>query len=239
MKLSDVWNNAEHPLVEAYVFTDYTPGTEPELMRDDWWTDNDFTTTINPLMRIRGASREVLTYIEENDLEMDAYDMIPVITMQTLLANRYKYQHLWKLNNAEYEPLYNLDVTNKTTFDWSMNRNGEDKNVRSGEDKNVASGSDTTSNSTTTYDSTADHATDKSSISHGRTDTRTYTNLEDKRTYTNLKDAKSGTETIQRYGNQGVTMATQMAEAEMIWSDKLKFIEIVVDDLLNAISYLW
>ena len=160
--------------------------------------------------------------IEDNALGIPADAMINTVTAQTILDNRYKYQHLWKLNQETYDPLWNVDGKTITSYDWDMNRTGEDKNV--------ASGTDTTSNSTTTYDSATDHATDKSGTTYGRTDTRTYTNL---------KDKKSGTETVTRQGNIGVTMATQLAEAELNWAGKLKFLQIVADDILNAISYIW
>jgi hypothetical protein len=140
--------------------------------------------------------------------------------------------------------------------DWDMTRTGKDEVTRSGEDKNVktgnqanaATGTDTQTNSTTTYDSSLDHKTDKSEFLNGRTDTltfnsvtdtRTYTALKDSREYTNLKDKKGGTETVTRQGNIGVTSTTQLENEEMDWAERLRLIELICSDIAGAISYLW
>lgn len=246
----------------------YTPGITVagaylEMRRNDtsWfpavWGQDDWAawchTWINSYVMIRYGAREIMEHLIGDTL-LDTINNIHNETYMMALNNQYKYNHLYDLFLADYEPLWNVDGTTKTTFDWDMNRTGKDEVTRSGEDKNVRSGNqanavtgtDTTTNSTTTYDSSSDHTTDKSALLHGRTDTltfnsvtdtRTYTNLKDSREYTNLKDKKSGTETVTRTGNIGVTKATELAADALEWARRFKLPEIIACDIVGAISY--
>lgn len=217
----------------------------------EWWTDfvNPNAEKIKEYMRLWEGNRELMETITDQEWDSGLGPVWPAGSWEAvsiwtdkyidamLSRNAYKYKRLYDLYLADFNPLWNVEGEEKITFDWNMNRTGKDTNTRSGEDKNVASGTDTSTNSTTTYDSSLDHPTDKNTLQHGRTDTRTYTNLKDEREYTNLKDTKSGTETKTRGGNIGVTKSTELAEDALNWAGMFKFIEIIAQDAANEISY--
>ncbi len=259
MTLKEYWS-AYGP---SYAIGTAAYGAFLEMLRNDttWrppiWGTDDWATWcadwINSYIWKRYGSREIMEHLI-GDRFADTISNIHNETYFMALNNRYKYKHLYDLDQADFEPLWNVDGTTKTTFDWDMNRTGKDELTRSGEDKNVRSGNqanattgtDTTTNSTTTYDSASDHTTDKSALLHGRTDTltfnsvtdtRTYTALKDSREYTNLKDKKSGTETVERTGNIGVTKATELAADALDWAGRFKLPEIIACDIVGAISY--
>lgn len=242
--LNTIFLQTEDPLDPSWV--------PPIYGSDDWFTwCKGF---INEYIYHEYPDRELFNRIEDAGGSIAKLLRVREATHWLCVRNQYKYKHLYDLFLADYEPLWNVDGTTKTTYDWDMNRTGKDELTRSGEDKNVRSGNqanavtgtDTTTNSTTTYDSSSDHTTDKSALLHGRTDTltfnsvtdtRTYTNLKDSREYTNLKDKKSGTETVERSGNIGITKATELAADALDWAGKFKLPEIIACDIVGAISY--
>jgi hypothetical protein len=242
----------------------WTP--DNEYASDDWWTA--YRNKLRAYLDDLQGDREILESIMKKDWVTGLGPVHPAGSWEAVehwvdkrinmlfVVNAYKYRHLYQLQTADYNPLWNVDGTTKTTFDWDMTRTGKDEVTRSGEDKNVktgnqanaATGTDTQTNSTTTYDSSLDHKTDKSEFLNGRTDTltfnsvtdtRTYTALKDSREYTNLKDKKGGTETVTRQGNIGVTSTTQLENEEMDWAERLRLIELICSDIAGAISYLW
>lgn len=239
------------------VFLQCTDPTDPSWVPPIYGSDDWFTwckSWINQYIFSEYADRELFGRIEDADGSIAKLLKVRDATHWLCIRNQYKYRHLYDLFLAEFEPLWNVDGTTKTTFAWGMTRNGkdvltrsgEDKNVRSGNQANAVTGTDTTTNSTTTYDSSADHPTDKSALAHGRTDTltfnsvtdtRTYTNLKDSREYTNLKDIKDGTETVERSGNIGVTKATDLAADALDWAGRFKLPDIIACDIVGVISY--
>lgn len=218
-----------------HFYNDAIPiSTDPIYSSMEWWTDfvGPYRQKIKEQLMLWHGPRELMEIYTDRQYVTGLGPVYPAGSWSAILIwvdtyinallcrNAYKYKRLYDLYMEDFNPLWNVDGTVKTTFDWNMNR--------SGEDKNVASGTDTTSSSTTTYDSTADHATDKSGTNYGRTDTRTYTNL---------KDAKSGTETVARTGNIGVTKSTELAMDALKWSGMFKFLEILTSDMANELSY--
>lgn len=260
MTLKEYWEQYAAPYTPdpaaAGAYLEMIRPSEPDWHPPYWGTDDWAiwcTNWINTYVYTMYGDRELFDYLIK-DTFIQTITAVHNATYYMALNNQYKYKHLYDLFEAEFEPLWNVDGTTKTTFDWDMNRTGKDELTRSGEDKNVRSGNqanavtgtDTTTNSTTTYDSSSDHTTDKSALLHGRTDTltfnsvtdtRTYTALKDSREYTNLKDKKSGTETVERTGNIGVTKATELAADALDWAGRFKLPEIIACDIVGAISY--
>lgn len=181
---------------------------------NDIRTDNQFYNSKPWFHMIRGsflrflrmwyARREILDDLETVQDVLEAIDLC-------FMSNTWKYDHLYSIYVAEYNPIWNYEgsETRTTDRDLSEQHTGEDVTATTGSDETARTGSDATTttggykdqqagklqNDRTTFDSDVGYNTD------GSTDTRST-----ERTYNQLKDTtnyNSGTETT--YGKTDTT----------------------------------
>ena len=139
----------------------------------------------------------------------------------------------------------------------TMAKTGYDDNVQSGNIKEQNGGALTSGR--TTFDSGSFLDTDKETDS--RDTTTTYNNKSDKMTYnstdthsfnnrndetdygrvdTRTDDLHEHEEIMHiRGGNIGVTMTTQLEADELKWVKSFNFIQTLISDIANHISYVW
>lgn len=244
--------------------------------------------------------------------DLETLDDVKAAVDDLLVFNRYKYDHLWKLYVAEYNPLWNVDGTEKTirervntgtqenalsgkdsleylgsekdshTGHDDVTKSGSEVRARTGHDDVTQTGSITDSNSgnitssRTTFDSSTFADTDKDTDSrsttktfnskkdqtnYNSTDTTSFTARKDETAYssdmthsfTGRKDettfGKKDTRTDNlteheeithiRGGNIGVTMTTQLETDEVNFVNSFHFLQTIVSDIANHISYIW
>lgn len=244
--------------------------------------------------------------------DLETLDDVKAAVDDLLVFNRYKYDHLWKLYVAEYNPLWNVDGTEKTirervntgtqenalsgkdsleylgsekdshTGHDDVTKSGSESRARTGHDDVTQTGSITDSNSgnvtssRTTFDSSTFADTDKDTdtrsttttfnnkkdqTNYNSTDTTSFTARKDETAYnsdmthsfTGRKDettyGKKDTRTDNlneheeithiRGGNIGVTMTTQLETDELKFVDTFHFLQTIVSDIANHISYVW
>ena len=274
---------------------------------DDWFLHTH--ARLDSLLSRLEGKREIF----EDMLEYTGHNEDPTRTLPGLVGavdalfelNCYRYRHLWSLYVAEYNPLWNVDGTEKTT---RIRKNtGTQENKASGSDSIEYKGSEATTRSgsesmspegaeiretegsiteaasggptesRTTFDSSTFYGTNKTEdttkreTTYGkdsgggskpykettsyddRTDTKTYNDVKDERSFDHREDkttfGKTDTrtdnltenETVihERGGNIGVTMTTQLEEGELNFAFMFRFMDDLVSDIANAISYLW
>lgn len=181
---------------------------------NDIRTDNQFYNSKLWFQMIRGSflrflrmwhgKREVLDMLETVDDVKEAIDLC-------FMSNAWKYDHLYSIYIAEYNPIWNYEGEEVRTFhrDLGEDKIGEDSISTTGSDTVERSGDDsvTTTGSykdqqggklqqdRTTFDSDTAYSTD------GSTDTRNT-----QRTYTDLKDQTDyNSETETTYGKTETT----------------------------------
>ena len=271
---------------------------------DDWFVNT--AQHLDRLLSSTQGKRELFDdYTEDHAEIVDAIDDL-------FLFNAYKYRHLWTLYVAEYNPLWNVDGSEKIIRDRTNTGTQEDKlsgndtleylgtmkDSHTGHDDLTKSGSESLArtghddvtqtgnikeenggnitSARTTFDSGTFLDTDKDSdtrsttttfnskkdqTNYNSTDTTTFTSRKDEQSYlsdmtrsfTNRQDkttfGKTNTRTDNlaeheveehiRGGNIGVTMTTQLEEAEYKWAMMFKFLNIIVSDIANHIAYIW
>lgn len=211
--------------------------------------------------------------------DLETLDDVKAAIDDLLVFNRYKYDHLWKLYVAEYNPLWNVDGSEKTIRERvntgtqenalsgkdSLEYLGSEKDSHSGHDDVTQTGSIKDENggnltsSRTTFDSSTFADTDKDTDT--RSTTTTFNSKKDQSNYnsdmthsfTGRKDettfGKKDTRTDNlteheeithiRGGNIGVTMTTQLETDEVNFVNSFHFLQTIVSDIANHISYVW
>ena len=205
------------------------------------------------MMELWYGRREILdSLLDYGELTPDALTDIERILELTLKANAWKYDHLYELYTAEYNPLWNYDGKETRTVDRTVDddHSGYDSDVETGSTTVNYNGSQKDTNSgslqsaRTTFDSDTDYDTDKDVDT--RSVERTYTNRNDKtdhgktvtHNYNNNKDVAEHTvETMERGGNQGTTTTQAMFLEELDVAGKLHLMEEITLDLVNSICY--
>ena len=169
-----------------------------------------------------------------------------------LAANTWRYNHLYDLYIATYNPIWNYEGSETRTRERDMTdtKSGTDTVSNSGTDVQSYKGSQKDSNSgnvqqaKTTFDSDTDYDTVKT------TDTtateRTFTNRTDELEHglTTETEYDSGntvheeeTETMTRGGNMGTTSTQSMMLQEIEVAGKLNLINTILLDIVQAICY--
>lgn len=232
MTLYEYFDGCEYGLSESFIVTNPPEEERPVYWSDEWYQwliDHNESEYFNWFIATQYGERELMPFIEERTNGVLMY------VNQTLLANRYKYQHLYELYTAEYNPIWNVDGTETITKTGSETDTGTETTTRTGTDTNEASGTDTGQDAVTTYDSATHKDTVKDTETYGRTDTLTH-NTTDERT-PDLEHGFDWTETHTRGGNIGVTMTQQLESAELEWTGKFNLYRIIAQDVVGAISY--
>lgn len=247
------------------------PTTNHYYNSDDWYVHT--AQYLDRLLSSTQGTRELFDeYKAEHTEIVDAVDDL-------FMFNTYKYRHLWKLYTAEYNPLWNVDGTEKTIRERlntgtqenklsgkdSLEYFGSEKDSHTGHDDVTQTGSVTDTNSgnitsaRTTFDSHEFADTDKDTDS--RSTTTTFNSKKDQSNYnsdmthsfTGRKDetsfGKTDTRTDNlteheevtyiRGGNIGVTMTTQLETDEVNFVNSFHFLQTIVSDIANHISYVW
>lgn len=201
---------------------------DPEYNNDEWWLA--FRGRLRHWLVTWHGRKELLDYLAEEwtnyageTYQRGTYEAyqhnIDVVIDTILAANAYKYRHLYALYVAEYNPIWNVDGTEKIVI--------TEEGTEEGTGSRQASGADTVQNATTTYDEDTAHPTDSGTQNYGRKD-------EDSREGSHTLER---TETRTRGGNIGVTMTQDMEQKEKEWAGMLDLIRVIVGDLANAIAY--
>lgn len=226
---------------------------------DDWYlfVKNRIATLLYALH----GNRELLPTISDDaDPDTTAQEEVDIV----LYMNAYKYRHLWKLYTAEYNPLWNVDGTETTTTSRTENLSKDYTDKHTGDDTTNLSGTDDTTQTgsikdenggniqdgRTTFDSSV--ALDTNKTVDTTTKTTTFNSKKDSTTWgrqdkltfnsTHTIDDDSNntineTVTHVRGGNIGVTKTTELETDELAFVNSFKFIEGIVADIANFISY--
>ena len=158
-----------------------------------WWV-SIYPRLARWLQRTQGR-RELFTYIEDDQDPQDyAQNDVDVL----LEFNSYKYDHLWKLYKAEYNPLWNVDGTETLTIhreesterDMSDAHTGDDTVSYIGSEKETRSGNETLEKS------------GQEAVTRSGNETDAKTGKEKVTRTGNETDEKAGTEKVTRTGNE-------------------------------------
>ena len=206
--------------------------------------------------------REILDTLETTDDVLETIDL-------TFMANTWKYDHLYSIYAAEYNPIWNYEgsETRETTRNLAEAHGGEDTTTSTEQSATEEGGTDrltttggykdqnsgTIQSNRTTFDSNTglntDGVTDGSATertynslqeatSHGRT-TEGSTSNESTTEYGSNRDVEEHVkETMTRGGNMGTTSTQSMMLQEMEVAGKLKLIEAIALDIVQAICYI-
>lgn len=179
--------------------------------------------------------------------EMEQVHLIQKNVKFTLIKNNYKYKTLFGTTNLEYNPIWNVDGTEKRVRESSKESsdtdtfNNSDTLTKSGSDTLSTTGTDTETKSVTTFDSNIFRDTEKTIDTPNTTDITTYNSSDTNRhtgTVSNAyEDSENETETITRQGNIGITSTQSLItqEREVALFD---FITIVEKDIIKNICSL-
>lgn len=188
------------------------------------------------LQRTQGR-RELFLYIEHDEDPQDyAENDVDVL----LEFNSYKYDHLWKLYTAEYNPIWNVEGTETLTIhreesserDMSDAHTGDDTVTYSGTEKNTKSGNETmekagTEKVTRTGNETdAKAGTETKSIDGSITEANSGGIQQSRTTYdsSTAYDTDKTTDTTKKattYGVDGSGTADPYSETESFSADRL------------------
>lgn len=164
---------------------------------------------------------------DEKILDADAITRIKDCIDLCLMSNTYKFDHLWKLYTANYNPIWNVDGTETTTREKvntgtqedklsgkdTLAKSGTEKNSKSGYDDVTQTGNIKAENSggiqeaRTTFDSDTDYDTNKTTDTTATTTTynskkdQTNYNSSDTLSFTNRKDETTFGKTNTRTDN--------------------------------------
>lgn len=207
------------------------------------------------MLRLWHGRREVYDYLldPKDGLTPAALQDIRDLIDLSFMNNEWKYDHLYSIYKAEYNPIWNYDGSEKRTFqrDMTDNKSGKDTVTNSGKDSTEYLGSEKDTNSgslqeaRTTFDSDTDYDTNKTTDT--RAVTKTFTGRKDELTHGKKAetDYNSGntiheetTEEMVRGGNQGTTTTQDMAEQELILAHKLQLLSTICLDIVEAICYI-
>lgn len=171
----------------------------------------------------------------------------------TLMGNAWKYDRLYDVYVAKYNPIWNYDgsETRTRTRNVTDDHDGKDTSTLSGKDSTEQSGSITDTaggaltDSRTTFDSSTFLDTDKSTDT--RTNTKAFNQKKDETTW-GKKDtmeydsthtiAESESETLVRGGNQGTTTTQAMIEEQLKLAGKLNLLQVIALDVVQGICYI-
>lgn len=183
-----------------------------------------------------------------DDSIQDMKDTIDLMFM----SNTWKYDHLWMIYTAEYNPIWNYDgsETKETDRTFTDAHTGQDSTASTGTDTTAYKGTQKDTNSgsiqtaRTTYDSSTDYNTNKETDT--RSTERTFTNRQDELTHGKTDTTTFGnthtvgehiTETMQRGGNQGTTTTQEMADQEIRLAGKMNLLHTIALDVVQCLCY--
>lgn len=186
------------------------------------------------------------------ELDADGLEEISNCIDLALMANTWKYDHLYGIYAAEYNPIWNYEGSEhrETVREFTDKHTGKDTDTNSGTDTTTYKGSQKDANSgslqeaRTTFDSDTDYDTNKTTDT--RAIERTFTNRSDefkhgKKTETDYNSTntvnESVKETMERGGNMGVVSTQTMAEQEIELAGKLQLLQTITLDIVDAICY--
>lgn len=191
------------------------------------------------------GNREMFDDMTDSDIT-DLLDL-------SFMANCWKYDHLYELYIAEYNPIWNYEgsETRDRTLTSNDSHTGQDTSTLSGHDDTVQTGSIKDQNggaltrSRTTYDSSTELETDKEADT--RETTTTYNSKKDEVTYgkTDTMTYASGHsigetehEVMTRGGNMGTTSTQSMMLQEMDVAIKMRLLDTIALDCVQTICYI-
>lgn len=219
----------------------------------DW-----FLLIKNDLVRMLDTwhgKREVFDDYLDDHGQIDSGTASTITNMMdvTFMCNAWKYDRLYDVYIAEYNPIWNYDgsETRTRTRNLTDDHDGKDTSTLSGKDSTEQTGSikDTAggalTDSRTTFDSASFLDTDKSTDT--RTNTKTFNQKKDETTW-GKKDtmeydsthtiAESETETLVRGGNQGTTTTQAMIQEQLALAGKLNLLQVIALDVVHGICYI-
>ncbi len=178
-------------------------------------------------------------------------DILNCIDM-AFMANTWKYDHLYSIYAAKYNPIWNYEGSEKKELkrDYTDAHSGKDTDTNSGTDTTSYKGSQKDTNSgniqeaRTTFDSDTDYDTNKTTDT--RATTRTFTDRADelkhgKKTETDYNSThtihEESTEEMTRGGNMGVVSTQDMARQELELAGRLNLLQTITLDIVDAICY--
>ena len=210
-------------------------------------------TDLQRMLRTWFGRRELLDdLLAAGELTPEALDEIENTIDLAFMANTWKYDHLYGIYAAEYNPIWNYEGTERRDFqrDYTDAHTGKDTDTNSGTDTTSYKGTQKDTNSgdlqesRTTFDSDTDYDTNKTTDT--RAVERTFTNRQDelkhgKKVETDYNSTNTIGETIvettTRGGNMGVVSTQTMAQQEIELSRKLDLLKEICLDIVNAICY--
>lgn len=194
---------------------------------------------------VKYGDLKVLAFEKSHDNEhIDAYSEVLMQIHSVIFRKAYKWKNLFDTMNFEYNPLWNVDGTEKTTYsqfekddDIPQKTTTESIGVKKRTDTYGAE-SVTATNSNVPVDNTTYYDTQKqenSSLSHEdvHTDDATATTTT-VNSYIDKHIEKEHTVTIERSGNIGVTKTTELIDSQRDIVN-FDFYEIVFKDIVDEI----
>lgn len=143
----------------------------------------------------------------------DDLDRLEQIVTMTCYTHDYKWQKLWEVNQAEYNPIWNVDGTETETLVYGQKVDTNNYGLSTASSTNSSVPDDMTSEKEVNKNTTQRDAYVDSTTEGEHTDSITRT----------------------RGGNIGVTMTQQLIEAERRVADNI-LMDIIMKDIINAVS---
>lgn len=210
---------------------------------------------IDRMLRINYGMREVFdSYLKKDgswdpaNTQRDMQDTVDLM----LMANTWKYDHMFSIYEAEYNPIWNYEGTEERETHRTLNdtASGQDSVASTGDDTTKYQGAQKDTNSgsiqesRTSYDSSTAYDTNKTTdttstertftnrqdvLTHGKTDTTTFGKVSDV--------SEDISEKMTRGGNMGTVSTQNMMIQEIDVAGRLNLMQRIAIDIVNTICY--
>lgn len=245
---------------DGFFSTLYTDLDESELDIPEWLYGDDVTPTLLDFMYHDTRSAERLPspvinrYADRNNDNMLTAEQRTALVEIVYAKYRRKWERMWTLNKIEYNPIENYNMLEEETPDITKTHGGTttrgvsddfEVKITTATDTDISTNRyDEQANSTYGFNSATGVPTDSGEV---ESTTRTTGDSEyNKQTQTSEQtgtrdetldytDTETGTRTLERSGNIGVTTSQQMAQSEIeLW--RWNFYDDVMSDIDSILT---
>lgn len=202
------------------------------------WQELDYTY-LNMDYYGNGSGDKIISPLLEKFLDIDNTDILSAIRMThiaNILWTRFgdKWQRLWDVLKAQYDPISNYDMEEKMTNDQTTHQKGA-TNTRTLNTNKARTGTDTSDTGVYGFDSSGISPSSKEQLTHNTNEADTGT----------ITDAGTGTDTdtrnytLTRQGNIGVTTTQEMLQSEIkLWQwDYFRVVFSDIDKIMTLAIY--
>ena len=256
--------NLEQYLNEYETLTPTDTQVGADVVASDWW--EGLKGQFDDLIWLYYPDRNVFINdrFKPSDPNTTYTNIVRTFTVW-IKSHKRQLDRLYNGFMSDFNPLWNVDgvegfVSKDThTGTYTDTHTGDDRltyedngsTTRSGNEVMASSGTDTNTNQKSTFDDNANFKNNtKDTYQHGKSDTHTYNSVRDTKDYDGFKnqnyDSASERENNLtdehvdlkiRQGNIGLTMSTQLLEANDRYYQEVDFYKYVIRSCVNQVTY--